>query len=159
MTPSRIVILNIISGLSLATCIIFGVTYMSFKNANVFQDIKIEITNNPVTGNSDIEFSMMGYKRYECNSSAVYGVAYAEDGSHSHKLDAFTKQYTRNTRPGETLPNMWSMERPEDMYLGGRYRVTMTGEFVCNHWVFQVPKIQSYQNILLIAEPLDKDTE
>jgi len=43
MTPSRIVILNIISGLSLATCIIFGVTYMSFKNANVFQDIKIEI--------------------------------------------------------------------------------------------------------------------
>jgi len=35
----------------------------------------------------------------------------------------------------------------------------MTGEFVCNHWVFQVPKIQSYQNILLIAEPLDKDTE
>ena len=58
MTPSRIVILNIISGLSLATCIIFGVTYMSFKNANVFQDIKIEITNNPVTGNSDIEFSV-----------------------------------------------------------------------------------------------------
>jgi len=84
MTPSRIVILNIISGLSLATCIIFGVTYMSFKNANVFQDIKIEITNNPVTGNSDIEFSMIGYKRYEYNSTAVYGVAYAEDGGHSH---------------------------------------------------------------------------
>ena len=159
MAPSRIVILNIISGLSLATCIIFGVTYISFKNANVFQDIKIEITNNPVTGNSDIEFLMIGYKQYECNSSAVYGVAYAEDGSHSHKLDAFTKQYIRNTRPGETLPNMWSMERPTDMERGGRYRVTMTGEFVCNHWVFQVPKIQSYENILLIVEPLDNSTE
>lgn len=159
MAPIRIVILNIISGLSLALCIIFGVTYMSFKNANVFQDIRIEITNNPVTGGEDIEFSMMGYKQYECNSSIVYGVAYAEDGSHTHTLDAFTKQYVRNIRPGESMPNNWSMERPADMLYGGRYRVTMTGEFVCNHWIFQVPKVQSYENILLIIEPLDKDTE
>ena len=159
MTPGRIVILNIISGLSLALCIIFGVTYISFKNANVFQDIRIEIINNPITGNEDIEFIMMGYKQYECNSSIVYGVAHAEDGSHSHKLDAFTKQYIRNVRPGEPMPNNWSMERPADMPYGGRYRVTMTGEFVCNHWIFQVPKIQSYHNILLIVEPLDKDTE
>ena len=159
MTPGRIVILNILSGLSLALCIIFGVTYISFKNANVFQDIRIEITNNPITGNEDIEFIMMGYKQYECNSSIVYGVAHAEDGSHSHKLDAFTKQYIRNVRPGEPLPNNWHMERPADMIIGGRYRVTMTGEFVCNHWIFQVPKVQSYENILLIVEPLDKDTE
>jgi len=98
---------------------------------------------------------MIGYKQYECNSSAVYGVAYAEDGSHSHKLDAFTKQYIRNTRPGETLPNMWSMERPTDMEDGGRYRVTMTGEFVCNHWVFKVPKTAEYSNILLIVKSVD----
>lgn len=159
MTPSRIVILNIISGISLSLCIIFGVTYISFKNASVFQDIKIEITNNPITGTEDIEFSMIGYKRYECNSKRVYGIAYAEDGSHTHNLDAFTKQYIRNVRPGQPLPNNWSMERPADMVHGGRYRVTMTGEFVCNHWIFQVPKIQSYQNILLIAEPLDNSTE
>jgi len=159
MTPTRTIILNIISGLSLALCIIFGVTYISFKNANVFQDIRIEITNNPITGSEDIEFSMIGYKQYECNSSIVYGVAHAEDRSHSHKLNAFTRQYTRNTRPGEYVENNWSMERPEDMIHGGRYRVTMTGEFVCNHWIFQVPKIQSYHNILLIVEPLDKDTE
>lgn len=159
MTPTRTILLNLISGLSLATCIIFGVTYISFKNANVFQDIRIEITNNPITGSEDIKFSMVGYKQYECNSSAVYGVAYAEDGSHTHKLDAFTQQYIRNVRPGESMPNNWSMERPADMVKGGRYRVTMTGEFVCNHWVFQVPKIQSYQNILLIAEPLDNTTE
>ena len=128
---------------------------MSFKNANVFQDIKIEITNNPVTGNSDIEFSMMGYKRYECSSKRVYGVAYAEDGSHTHDLNAFTKQYTRNVRPGETLPNMWSMERPTDMDHAARYRVTMIGDFVCNHWIFKVPKTAEYSNILLIIKPVD----
>ena len=128
---------------------------MSFKNANVFQDIKIEITNNPITGNSDIEFSMMGYKRYECSSKRVYGVAYAEDGSHTHDLNAFTKQYTRNVRPGETLPNMWSMERPTDMDHDARYRVTMIGDFVCNHWIFKVPKTAEYSNILLIIKPVD----
>ena len=159
MTPIRTIILNVISGISLSLCIIFGITYISFKNANVFQDIRIEITNNPITGTEDIKFSMVGYKQYECSSTKVYGVAYSEDGTHTHKLDAFTKQYIRNVRPGEPMPNNWEMERPTDMVHGGRYRVTMTGEFVCNHWIFQVPKIQSYQNILLIAEPLDNSTE
>lgn len=156
MTPTRTILLNIISALSLATCIIFGVTYISFKNANVFQDIKIEITNNPITNNNDIEFMMMGYKPYECASTQVYGVAYADDG-HSHVLDKFTKQYTRNTRPKENVPNQWSMAVPEDMIVGGEYRVSMTGEFVCNHWIFQVPKVQTYSNILLIVEPLDNN--
>ena len=156
MTPTRTILLNIISGLSLATCIIFGITYISFKNANVFQDIKIEITNNPITNNNDIEFMMMGYKPYECASTQVYGVAYADDG-HSHVLDKFTKQYTRNTRPKENVPNQWSMAVPEDMIVGGEYRVSMTGEFVCNHWIFQVPKVQTYGNILLIVEPLDNN--
>ena len=156
MTPTRTILLNIISGLSLATCIIFGITYISFKNANVFQDIKIEITNNPITNNNDIEFMMMGYKPYECASTQVYGVAYADDG-HSHVLDKFTKQYTRNTRPKENVPNQWSMSVPEDMIVGGEYRVSMTGEFVCNHWIFQVPKVQTYSNILLIVEPLDNN--
>ena len=156
MAPTRTILLNIISALSLATCIIFGVTYLSFKNANVFQDIKIEITNNPITNNNDIEFMMMGYKPYECASTQVYGVAYADDG-HSHVLDKFTKQYTRNTRPKENVPNQWSMAVPEDMIVGGEYRVSMTGEFVCNHWIFQVPKVQTYSNILLIVEPLDNN--
>ena len=156
MTPARTILLNIISGLSLATCIIFGITYISFKNANVFQDIKIEITNNPITNNNDIEFMMMGYKPYECASTQVYGVAYADDG-HSHVLDKFTKQYTRNTRPKENVPNQWSMSVPEDKIVGGEYRVSMTGEFVCNHWIFQVPKVQTYGNILLIVESLDNN--
>ena len=154
MSPIRIVLLNILSGLSLAVCIIFGVTYISFKNANVFQDIKIEVVNNPVTQEDDIEFMMMGYKPYECASTRVYGVAYADDG-HSHVLNKFTKQYTRNTHPRENVPNQWSMAVPEDMIVGGEYRVTMTGEFVCNHWIFTVPKTAEYSNIWLIVEPLD----
>lgn len=155
MTPIRIVILNVLSGLSLAICIIFGVTYISFKNANVFQDIKIEIVNNPITGNDDIKFHMVGYKPYECASSRVYGVAYAEDMSHSHDLDVFTEQYVRNTRPGDLVPNMFSMERPQTMIQGGRYFVTMYADFECNHWIFKVTKTASYNNILLDVEPLD----
>ena len=148
---------NVISGFSMVTLICLGVAYLSFKNAFVFQDIKIEITNNPITQEKDIEFAMIGSKKFECNSTEVYGVAYAEDGSHSHMLDAFTKQYIRNTRPGEEVPNSWSMEVPADIRHGGRYRVSMTGEFVCNHWIFQVPKVQTYGNILLIVEPLDNN--
>lgn len=155
MSPIRIVLLNILSGLSLAVCIIFGVTYISFKNANVFQDIKIEVVNNPITGNEDIQFHMVGYKPYECASTRVYGVAYAEDMQHSHELNVFTEQYIRNTRPGELVPNMFSMERPSDMVDGGRYLVTMYAEFECNHWIFKVTKTASYSNILLDVEPLD----
>jgi hypothetical protein len=147
---------NVISGLSMVTIICLGVAYLSFKNAFVFQDIKIEITNNPITAEKDIEFYMVGYKKHECNSTAVYGVAYAEDGSHSHRLDAFTKQYLRNVRPGEEVPNAWTMEVPADMREGGRYRVSMTGDFVCNYLIFTQEKSQTFDNILLIVEPRTK---
>ena len=144
---------NIISGISMITIIVLGVAYMSFSNAFVFQDVKIEIVNNPVEQTRDIEFAMIGYKKHECNSTAVYGVAYAEDGSHSHKLNLFTKQYTRNTQPGKEMPNQWHMKIPEDMKQGGIYRVSMTGEFICNYLIFQTEKSQTYDNILLDVEP------
>lgn len=144
---------NVISGFSMIAIIVLGVAYMSFNNAFVFQDIKIEITNNPVDATRDIEFMMIGYKKHECSSTRVYGVAYAEDGSHSHDLDLFTKQYIRNTRPGEEMPNQWSMKVPGDMVEGGVYRVSMTGDFVCNYLIFQTEKSQTYDNILLEVEP------
>ena len=149
-------LLNVISGLSMVTIITLGIAYMSFDNAFVFQDVKIEVVNNPIEKHDDIEFMMIGTKKHECASTQVYGVAYADDG-HSHVLNKFTKQYTRNTRPGASIPNQWSMAVPEDMIVGGEYRVSMTGEFVCNHWIFQVPKVQTYSNILLIVEPLDNN--
>jgi hypothetical protein len=152
MAPIRIVILNIISGLSLATLIVTGVLYMSFDNAFVFQDIKIEVTNNPITKEENIEFMMIGSKKHECNSKRVYGIAYHKDGN-MHRLDKFTKQYVRNTRPGESVPNQWTMAVPDDMKQGGEYRLSMTGDFVCNYLIFQTEKSQTYDNILLIVEP------
>jgi len=140
---------NIISGISMITLITLGISYMSFDNAFVFQDIKIEIINNPVTG-EEIEFAMIGSKKYECASTRVYGTAYDRD----HKmitLDRFTKQYVRNTRPGEAVPNTWSLQKPKDMH-PGNWRVSMTGEFTCNHLIFQTAKIQTYDNILLVVE-------
>ena len=37
---------NVLSGISLFTIICLGIAYMKFDNAFVFQDIKIEVTNN-----------------------------------------------------------------------------------------------------------------
>lgn len=153
MAPIRIVILNIISGLSLATLIVIGVLYMSFNNAFVFTDTEIGITNNPITKGQDIEFFMVGSKRYECNSTAVYGVAHAVDGSHSHNLDTFTKRYTQATSPGKRVENGWHMKVPDDMEIGGEYRVSMTGEFECIHLIFKTHKVQVFDNIYLKVDP------
>ena len=145
-------IANILSGISMITIITLGVMYMSFSNAFVFQDVKIEVVNNPIEHHDNIEFMMIGTKKHECASTQVYGIAYHDDG-HIHRLDRFTKQYTRNTRPGEPIPNQWSMAVPNDMLHGGEYRVSMTGDFVCNYLIFQTEKSQTYDNILLIVEP------
>jgi len=143
---------NVISGLSMVTIITLGIMYMSFDNAFVFQDVKIEIVNNPVEKHDDIEFMMIGSKKFECASTEVYGTAYHSDG-HMHRLDKFTKQYTRNTSPGIARPNQWSMAVPDDMLHGGEYRVSMTGVFTCNHMIFQTEKTQTYDNILLVVNP------
>ena len=151
--PLRIIILNIISGCSLATLIILGVLYMSFDNAFVFTDTHISVTNNPVTAEQDIEFFMVGSKKYECNSTAAYGIAHAVDGSHSHNLDTFTKRYVQNTAPGDRVENGWHMAVPSDMIHGGEYRVSMTGEFECVHLIFKTQKSQTFDNIYLVVKP------
>ena len=153
MAPIRIIILNIISGCSLATLIVIGVLYMSFDNAFVFTDTEIGITNNPITAEQDIEFYMVGSKKYECNSIAVYGVAHAIDGSHSHTLDTFTKRYIQATSPGNRVENGWHMKVPDDMIEGGEYRVSMTGEFECVHLIFKTHKVQEFDNIYLKVDP------
>ena len=145
-------ITNVVSAISMVTLITLGIAYMSFDNAFVFQDVKIEVVNNPIEKHDDIEFMMIGTKKHECASTQVYGTAYHADG-HMHRLDKFVKQYTRNTRPGEPIPNQWTMAVPDDMIVGGEYRVSMTGDFVCNHLIFQTEKSQTYDNILLVVEP------
>jgi len=145
--------LNVISGLSMVTIITFGIAYMSFDNAFVFTDTEIGITNNPVTKDQDIEFFMVGSKKYQCNSIAVHGVAHATDGSHSHKLNTFTKRYIQATSPGDRVENGWHMAVPEHMKKGGEYRVSMTGEFECVHLIFKTQKAQVFDNIYLKVDP------
>ena len=144
---------NVISGLSMVTIITLGIMYMSFDNAFVFTDTHISVTNNPVTAENDIEFYMVGSKKYECNSTAAYGVAHAVDGSHTHELDTFTKRYVQNTAPGDRVENGWHMAVPEYMKKGGEYRVSMTGEFTCVHLIFKTHKIQVFDNIYLKVDP------
>ena len=144
---------NIISGLSMVTIIALGIMYMSFDNAFVFTDTHISVTNNPVTKDKDIEFYMVGSKKYQCNSTAAYGVAHAIDGSHSHKLNTFTKRYIQATSPGERVENGWHMAVPDDMVEGGEYRVSMTGEFECVHMIFKTHKKQVFDNIYLKVDP------
>ena len=146
-------ILNIISGISLATIISLGIAYMSFDNEFVFTDTEIGITNNPVTAEQDIEFFMVGSKKYQCNSTAAYGVAHAIDGSHSHSLSTFTKRYIQATAPGERVENGWHMKVPDAMSHGGEYRVSMTGEFECIHLIFKTEKKQVFDNIYLKVDP------
>ncbi len=157
MTPKTYYLLkastNVISGLSMVTIICLGIMYMSFDNAFVFTDTEISVTNNPVTEDRDIEFFMVGSKRYECNSTAAYGVAHAVDGSHSHNLDTFTKRYVQNTAPGDRVENGWHMKVPDDMVHGGEYRVSMTGEFECVHMIFKTHKKQEFDNIYLKVDP------
>ena len=137
----------------MVTIICLGIMYMSFDNAFVFTDTEISVTNNPVTAEQDIQFYMVGSKRYECNSTAAYGVAHAVDGSHSHPLDTFTKRYVQNTAPGARVENGWHMKVPDGMAYGGEYRVSMTGEFNCIHLVFKTHKVQEFANIYLKVEP------
>ena len=144
---------NIISGLSMVTIITLGIMYMSFDNEFVFTDTHISVTNNPVTKDKDIEFYMVGSKKYQCNSTAAYGVAHATDGSHSHNLNTFTKRYIQATAPGEAVENGWHMKVPDDMKHGGEYRVSMTGEFTCVHMIFKTHKKQVFDNIYLKVDP------
>ena len=144
---------NIISGLSMVTIITLGIMYMSFDNEFVFVDTEISITNNPVGVGDDIQFYMVGSKRYECNSTAVHGVAHAIDGSHSHNLNTFTKRYIQATAPGDRVENGWHMRVPDDMQIGGEYRVSMTGEFECVHMIFKTHKKQVFDNIYLKVDP------
>jgi hypothetical protein len=145
--------LNVVSGLSMVTIITLGIMYMSFDNAFVFTDTEISVVNNPIEEDQDIEFYMVGSKKYQCNSTAAYGVAHATDGSHSYDLNTFTKRYVQNTAPGDRVENGWHMKVPEDMRDGGEYRVSMTGEFECIYLIFKTHKSQEFANIYLKVDP------
>ena len=147
----KIIIANAISGISLVCLIVFGFSYLQFKNTPIYENYKIEITNNPVTAGEDIMFAMTGKKMLDCQAKNVYGIAISQDGQEVI-LDRFVSMYNRNVAKGQTVTNSWSFAKPAEI-TPGYWRVDMLGEWTCRMWIFtSVETIRNHENILLIVE-------
>jgi len=148
----KIIAANVISGLSLVCLIVFGFKYLEFKNTPIYQDYKIEITNNPVTEGEDIMFAMTGEKMLDCQADKVYGIATSQDGTVEVKLDKFTSMYTHNVKKGQKVTNSWSLHKPAEV-TPGYWRVDMVGHWTCRMWIFtSMETIRWHDNILLVVE-------
>jgi hypothetical protein len=145
---------NIISGLSMATLIVLGVTYISFNNAFVFNNAGISVTNNPVTGDQ-INFILEGNRRHECLLTRVHSHAINNDTGETFEFDFARKIYIRsNDYLGSDtgiVDHQWAMPVPDGMG-PGVYRVTLYSEFDCVYLLFKKHKIQMFDNIALIIE-------
>lgn len=143
-------VISFVSAMSLAFMISSGILYLSFLNSFVFTDLKIEITNNPITNHDDINFMLTGTKRYECNSVDVWGSAIPHNNPQAEPviLNQFVSQYTHNVTPGTSISNNWTLAKP-DAITPGLWNVTMHGEFECVYFILKAKKTQSYNNIRL----------
>lgn len=145
---------NIMSGLSMATLIILGVTYIGFNNAFVFNNAGIAVTNNPVT-EGQINFILEGSRKHECVLTRVHSDAYNDDTGAKFELDFARKIYIRsNDYLGSDtgiVDHQWAMPVPDGM-LPGLYRITLYSEFDCVYLLFKQRKIQMFDNITLIIE-------
>ena len=145
---------NIMSGLSMATLIILGVTYIGFNNAFVFNNAGIAVTNNPVT-DGQINFILEGSRKHECVLTRVHSDAYNDDTGAKFELDFARKIYIRsNDYLGSDtgiVDHQWAMPVPDGM-LPGLYRITLYSEFDCVYLLFKQRKIQMFDNITLIIE-------
>lgn len=147
----KILIANVISGLSLISLIVFGFSYLQFKNTPIYENYKIEVTNNPITDNMDIMFAMTGRKMLDCQAQKVYGIATRHDGLEVI-LDRFVIMYTRNIAKGENVTNNWSFAKPDNL-VPGYWRVDMVAEWTCRMWIFtSVETVRHHDNILLVVE-------
>lgn len=149
---NKIIAANLLSGLSLMCLIVFGISYIEFRNTPIYENYKIEITNNPITGDEDIEFIMVGRKVLNCQAKNVYGIATSQDGNKQVKLDQFTKMYIHNIAPGTDVTNTWAFKKPEEL-TPGYWRVDMVGDWTCRHFVFtSLETVRNHENILLIVK-------
>lgn len=146
----KTIVANLISGLSLVCLIVFGINYLIFKNTQPYENLIMQVVNNPVTKQEDIHFAMAGTKVISCIVSKVYGIAYNNSGNKVY-LTEFTEQYIRNVSVGESVTNSWKMRRPKELH-DGVWRVDIIGDWTCRFWVFEETKTRTYDNILLIAE-------
>ena len=145
---------NIISGLSMATLIILGVSYIGFNNAFVFNNSGIAVTNNPVTGDQ-INFILEGSRRHECTLTRVHSDAYDDATGESFEFDFARKIYIRSDdylgSDTGIVDHQWAMPVPDGMG-PGVYRVTLYSEFDCVYLLFKKHKIQMFDNISLIIK-------
>ena len=145
---------NIVSGISMATLIILGVSYIAFNNAFVFNNAGIAVTNNPVTGDQ-INFILEGSRRHECTLTRVHSDAYDDATGEKFELDFARKIYIRsNDYLGSDtgiVDHQWAMPRPDGMG-PGVYRVSLYSEFDCVYLLFKKHKIQMFDNIPLIIK-------
>lgn len=146
----KIIAANIISGLSLMCLIIFGVTYIQFKNTPIYENYSIEIINNPVTEGEDIRFAMVGVKTLSCTALNVYGIAYNDFRDKQVKLDKFTQMYIHNTSIGKNVTNRWAFKMPNDL-THGTWRVDMVADWDCRFWFFRETTTKTFSNILLVV--------
>lgn len=145
---------NIMSGLSMATLIVLGVSYIGFNNAFVFNNAGIAVTNNPVT-EGQINFILEGSRKHECVLTRVHSDAYNDDTGAKFELDFARKIYIRsNDYLGSDtgiVDHQWAMPVPDGM-LPGLYRISLYSEFDCVYLLFKQRKIQMFDNITLIIE-------
>ena len=145
---------NILSGVSMATLIVLGVSFVGFNNAFVFNNSGIAVTNNPVTGDQ-INFILEGSRRHECTLTRVHSDAYNDDTGESYQFDFARKIYIRsNDYLGSDtgiVDHQWAMPVPDGMG-PGVYRVTLYSEFDCVYLLFKKTKVQMFDNIALIIK-------
>ena len=145
---------NIVSGLSMATLIVLGVSYIGFNNAFVFNNAGIAVTNNPVTGDQ-INFILEGSRRHECVLTKVHSDAYDDATGERFPLDFARKVYIRSDdylgSDTGVVDHQWGVPNPDGM-LPGVYRVTLYSQFDCVYLLFKKTKVQLFDNISLIIE-------
>ena len=145
---------NIMSGLSMATLIILGVSYIGFNNAFVFNNSGIAVTNNPVTGDQ-INFILEGSRRHECVLKRVHSDAYDDATGEHFEFDFARKIYIRSDdylgSDTGIVDHQWAMPVPDDMP-PGVYEIKLYSEFDCVYLLFKQPKIQMFDNIVLVIE-------
>ena len=145
---------NILSGVSMATLIILGVSYIAFNNAFVFNNAGIAVTNNPVDS-GQVNFILEGSRRHECTLTRVHSDAYDDATGERFEFDFARKIYIRsNDYLGSDtgiVDHEWAMPVPDGMG-PGVYRVTLYSEFDCVYLLFKKHKIQMFDNIALIIK-------
>ena len=145
---------NIISGLSMATLIVLGVSFVGFNNAFVFNNSGIAVTNNPVD-NGQINFILEGSREHECILTKVHSDAFDDATGERFALDFARKVYIRSDdylgSDTGIVDHQWAMPVPDNMP-PGVYEVKLYSEFDCVYLLFKQHKSQMFDNISLIIE-------